>query len=138
MPAPDLIDLAREARKSAYAPYSGYAVGAAVRGADGRVFVGCNVENISYGLSICAERAAIFSMICDGVREISEIAVATKDGGTPCGACLQVLLEFRPDAAAVRVRCAGDDGQEQVFSLRELIPHGFVSADVVRTEPPVI
>ena len=89
-----LVQAARAARAHAYAPYSGYAVGAAVLTDDGRVFAGCNVENASYGLSVCAERVAVFCAIAAGTRRLVAAAVCTPDGGTPCGACRQVLLEF--------------------------------------------
>jgi cytidine deaminase len=135
MPPAPLIQAALEASEHAYAPYSGYHVGAAIRAADGRVFSGCNVENLSYGLTMCAERSAVFQMVAAGQTEIVEIAVATKDGGTPCGACLQVLLEFSPDPDSVGVHCSGENGNVRHFTLRELIPHAFRSAEVHRTEP---
>ena len=91
----DLIGRAKEARSNAYAPYSVYSVGAAVQSVDGQVFKGCNVENASYGLTICAERNAIAAMVCAGGRKVSAVAVVTKDGARPCGACLQVFA-FRP------------------------------------------
>lgn len=92
----DLIAAAREARDAAYAPYSGYAVGCAVATADGRVFAGANVENASFGLSICAERAAICAAVNAGARAIVAVAVVGPDAAAaaPCGACRQVIAEF--------------------------------------------
>jgi cytidine deaminase len=135
MPPSELIQHALEARKNAYAPYSGYRVGAAVQCSDGRVFSASNVENVSYGLTMCAERSAVFAMVAAGGREVAEVAVATKDGGTPCGACLQVLLEFALDASAVDVHCSGENGTIVHFKLSELMPFGFRSPHVNRTEP---
>lgn len=131
---PDLIQAAREAREQAYAPYSNYKVGAAIKGADSKVWTGCNVENISFPLSVCAERNAVAAMVRDGGREISEVVVVTKDGGAPCGGCRQVLFEFSPNPQAVTVRCVAEDGGEHVYTLAELLPHGFRSSQVNRTE----
>jgi cytidine deaminase len=121
----ELLDAATEARERAYAPYSNYPVGAAIRASSGRVYRGCNVENLSYPLSVCAERNAVAEMVLHGDSEIREVMVRTRDGGTPCGGCLQVLLEFAPEPDQVRVRCQGDDGAMTTFALSELIPHGF-------------
>jgi len=126
--------MARDARSRAYAPYSGYQVGAAVECIDGRVFTGCNVENLSYGATICAERTALVKMASEGAREIRRVAVSTKDGGTPCGICLQFLLEFAPDPKSVSVVCVGDAGQSAAYLLSDLIPHGFATNAVPRTE----
>jgi cytidine deaminase len=95
----NLIQLATRAREKAYAPYSQFAVGAALRTRSGRVFVGCNTENISFGLTICAERAAVFSAITAGERDFEAIAIVadTHVPITPCGACRQVLAEFAPN-----------------------------------------
>ncbi len=130
-PSPDrealrerLLAAAREARHHAYAPYSGYAVGAAVRCEDGRIFAGANVENASYGLTICAERAAVFRAVNEGARRIEAIAVVTRDGGTPCGACRQVLSEFA-DGDAV-IWCASDeDVAVEEYRLADLLPFAF-------------
>src|SRR5688572_21159302 len=105
-----LVNAAMEARERAYAPYSGYKVGAAVRDGEGRIHAGCNVENISYGLTICAERSALSRMVAGGGTQITEVAVVTADGGAPCGACRQVLLEFAPQASEVTVHVANADG----------------------------
>ncbi|MBS1723368.1 MAG: cytidine deaminase [Armatimonadetes bacterium] len=114
-------------RDKAYAPYSGYLVGASVLGSNGRVYSGCNVENVSFGLTICAERSAVVQMVSDGCREIEAVVVATRDGGTPCGMCLQVLLEFAARPAHLQVRCTTPDGRAKEYTLAELIPHGFAS-----------
>lgn len=120
-----LIQAARVARQNAYAPYSGYAVGAAVRTDDGRVFAGCNVENASYGLSVCAERVAAFNAVLAGAPRIVAVAVCTPDGGTPCGACRQTLLEFAADPETCIVWVVKPDEIVQRYTLAELIPHGF-------------
>jgi cytidine deaminase len=130
----DLADAARGAQAHAYAPYSNYPVGAAIRGSDGRIWTGCNVENISFPLSACAERNAVAAMLRDGVREIREVALVTQDGGTPCGGCRQVLLEFSPDPAQTRIHCYSASGMESSYTLAELVPHAFRSGDVNRTE----
>ena len=93
---PALVAAALEARRQAYAPYSKFAVGAALLTSTGRIFPGCNVENTSYGLTICAERTAACSAVAAGEREFTAIAVALSGGGTPCGACRQFLAEFNP------------------------------------------
>ncbi len=104
----ELISLALHARESAYAPYSHYCVGAAIS-TDVGVFSGCNVENASYGLCNCAERTAIFSAVAAGARTVTAVAVATRDGGSPCGACRQVLAEFaEPGCPVVCVNAIGD------------------------------
>jgi len=120
-----LVRAAREARAHAYAPYSGYAVGAAVLTDDGRVFAGCNVENASYGLSLCAERVAAFSAISSGARRLVAAAVCTPDGGTPCGACRQALLEFAAAPESFAVWVVSPDRVIARYTLDELLPHGF-------------
>jgi cytidine deaminase len=117
-----LIAMATEARSRAYAPYSGYAVGAALLAASGNVYSGCNVENASYGLTICAERTAMCKAICAGEREFEAIAVVTENGGSPCGACRQFLAEFSPD---MRVLVADAEGNYRTFALTELLPAHF-------------
>jgi cytidine deaminase len=129
----DLLAAASKVRLNAYAPYSRYKVGAAVLDDRGNVWLGCNVENVSYGAAICAERTAVAKMISDGGRVIRAIAVATADGGTPCGICLQTLLEFSPDPNSVEVYTLSDSGNSVKYALGELIPHGFRSEEVIRT-----
>ena len=93
----ELFEAACAVRKHSYSPYSRFAVGAAVRAADGRIFTGCNVENASYGLTLCAERCAIFAAVKEGVREFAALCVTADTPGpvSPCGACRQVMAEFR-------------------------------------------
>lgn len=110
-------------RERAYAPYSHYQVGAALLDDQGRVFTGCNVENISYGLTICAERTAIVKMVSEGGRRIRGLAVATRDGGTPCGMCLQTIAEFAE--GDLGIICVSEDGSRQEFTLADLLPHRF-------------
>jgi len=119
----ELIALATEARKQAYAPYSHYEVGAALWTASGQVYTGCNVENASYGLTICAERTAAVKAVSSGERDFVAIAVVTADGGTPCGACRQVLAEFGPH---MRVLVADAAGNYKTYRLDELLPDAFV------------
>jgi cytidine deaminase len=120
-----LAQAARAARSHAYAPYSGYAVGAAVLTDDGQVVAGCNVENASYGLSVCAERVAVFRAIAAGARRLVAAAVCTPDGGTPCGACRQVLLEFADAPESFAVWVVSPDRVIARYTLAELLPHGF-------------
>ena len=92
-----LIDLANEARRRAYAPYSNYPVGAALRTKSGKLYTGCNVENAAFPHSLCAERVAIFKAVSEGEREFDVIVVVTPNGGSPCGGCRQVMAEFGLD-----------------------------------------
>jgi cytidine deaminase len=121
----DLLRRARAARQRAYVPYSHFHVGAAVLTADGDVFEGANVENASYGLTMCAERTAIGTMVASGVRsEIIAVAVVAdgQDAVTPCGACRQVIFEFGPQAM---IYGSGDGGRPLVERIDVLLPHGF-------------
>jgi cytidine deaminase len=124
----NLIDLAKEAMLKAYAPYSGYKVGAALLCADGTVYQGCNIENAAYGPTNCAERTAIFKAVYDGHREFVAMAVCGgKDGivsGTfpPCGVCRQVIREFCKDDFAIYL---AEDKGYQTVTLAELLPHSF-------------
>lgn len=122
----DLIARSIEARTKAYAPYSRFEVGAAVK-MSGQVFEGANVENASYGLSICAERTAIFAAINAGARTLEAVAVCTNSSppSSPCGACRQVLLEFAPDPNAVTVVSVNPAGEQRSWTLAQLIPDGF-------------
>lgn len=119
-----LLDEARKAAKKAYAPYSRFKVGAAVLAADGRIFFGCNVENASYGLSMCAERNAVAKAVSEGARDFEAIAVCADTTGpvTPCGACRQVLSEFSP---SMRVIMAGRSGKARTAALDRLLPESF-------------
>ena len=118
-----LIDLANEARRRAYVPYSNYPVGAALRTKSGKLFTGVNVENAAYPTTICAERTAVFSAITAGEREFDVIAVVTENGGTPCGSCRQVLAEFGLDTV---VLIANRDGELlQETTVKELLPGAF-------------
>ena len=119
-----LIDCAKEARLKAYAPYSRFKVGAAVLAKSGNIYTGCNVENASYGLTVCAERNAVAAMAAAGEREITAVAVVTdlKNPAAPCGACRQVIAEFGPHADIVM---AGLKGKVRVESLSGLLPRQF-------------
>lgn len=119
----ELIAAATSVRDRAHAPYSGYAVGAAVLASDGRIFVGCNVENASYGLSVCAERHAIAAAVAAGSRNFLGVAVVTQSvpPAAPCGACRQVLAEF----GDFPVILAGLDGSPQATTVRDLLPNAF-------------
>ena len=118
----NLIQLAIRARDNAYAPYSNYKVGAALLTTDGKVFLGCNVENASYGPSMCAERVAVFKAVSEGYKEFQAIAVATVNGGTPCGVCRQVLREFAPNLVVI---VSDVKSNHRVLTLAELLPHSF-------------
>lgn len=125
-----LIEMAIEARKAAYAPYSGYRVGAALLGKSGKVYVGCNIENASYTPTVCAERVAVFKAVSEGEKEFEAIAVC---GGNkeeiegsfpPCGVCRQVLREFC-DPDAFKVYMIDKGGAYKTVTLAELLPYGF-------------
>jgi cytidine deaminase len=120
----ELVRLALEARRRAYAPYSGFAVGAALRTADGRVFTGANVENASYGLALCAERAAVATAVNAGARDIVELVVAspTTPPVTPCGMCRQTLAEF---ARELPILLVNERGERTATSLEALLPLAF-------------
>jgi cytidine deaminase len=126
-----LIAAALSARKQAYAPYSRYQVGAAILTESGRITPGCNVENASYGLCNCAERTAIFTAACAGERTVVAVAVATEDGGTPCGACRQVLAEFSPrdDTPLVVLLLDREGNVVTETTLSELLPMAFILRD---------
>ncbi len=128
-PAIDWEDLIRQAtsvRERAYAPYSSYRVGAAIATRGGRVFTGCNVENASFGLCLCAERSAIAQMVAEGEKDPVALAVVTKGpaAGSPCGMCRQVLAEFALDLP-IRLAVAGDAAATRQTSLAELLPDAF-------------
>jgi cytidine deaminase len=117
----ELLDKAWAVRNAAYAPYSRFAVGAALMAESGQVFTGCNVENISFGLTICAERAAVCAAIASGVRRFRMIGIVSDSltPVSPCGACRQVLAEFSDD---LRVVCENQNGVRFEASLSELLP----------------
>lgn len=118
-----LETLAAEARERAYAPYSGYSVGAALEADDGTVFTGCNVENASYSITCCAERSALFAAVSAGHRSFRRIVVtAAGSAPHPCGACRQALAEFAPRLAVVIVT---DDGERHDSTLDQLLPYPF-------------
>ena len=126
----ELIDLAAQVRQHAYAPYSRYAVGAALLGKSGRVYTGCNVENAVYGLTICAERAALFKAISENERTFEAIAVVTANGGSPCGSCRQVLAEFGLD---IRILIATPQQLVSETRVADLLPRAFGSKDLSAT-----
>lgn len=119
-----LVDAARAVRAHAYAPYSRYLVGAALLDERGRVYVGANVENASYGLTLCAERSALAAAVADGARRFVGLALMTEGDApaTPCGACRQVLAEFPP---SFPVRCLTTSGARLDSSVEALLPLGF-------------
>lgn len=121
-----LVDAASSARQHSYAPYSNYSVGAALLLSDGSVVAGCNVENASFGLTICAERAAVCAAVVAGNRMIHACVVMTADGGAPCGACRQVLSEFHDDTHPMKIISVTPDGEIVMKAwLRDLLPNGF-------------
>ncbi len=122
-----LIARAKEARERAYAPYSGYRVGAALLGRSGRVYTGCNVENAVYPLCICAERAAVVKAVSEGEREFVAIAVVTENGGSPCGSCRQTLREFGEE---IVVLIADTSGTYRETTVAALLPDSFSEADL--------
>jgi len=123
----ELLNIAKEVSEKAYAPYSKFRVGACVLSDDGRVYKGCNFENSSYGLSICAERNAIGSAIADGVKKIKAIAIYSpnQENCLPCGACRQVMAEFRADDNDIDIITA-TKGEMNVYKLSYLLPESFV------------
>lgn len=123
-----LIKAAQEARHHAYAPYSHYLVGAALLTKSGRIYTGVNVENAAYPTGICAERVAIFTAVSEGEREFQAIAVVTTNGGSPCGACRQVLAEFGLNTV---VFLADQDGEIILeTSVADLLPGAFTATDL--------
>jgi cytidine deaminase len=121
----ELVDLARQAREKAYAPYSKFPVGAALLGRSGQVFTGCNVENAAYPLVTCAERTAVTKAVSEGERDFIAIAVVTATGASPCGACRQILREFGGQVGDLRVIVADTAGNLRTFTIAELLPAGF-------------
>lgn len=130
----DLVEAAREAAKRAYAPYSGFRVGAAIQTLSGRIFVGCNVENASYGLASCAERNAVAAAFAAGDSVFTRLALAVSTGEVvaPCGACRQVLAEFATDLEIVMVGAR----KTERTTLRDLLPRAFRAGNLVSPRVP--
>lgn len=131
-----LVKEALAARKAAYAPYSRYQVGAALLGASGKIYRGCNIENASYGATNCAERTAFFKAVSEGERGFIAIAIAggmegaePKDYALPCGICRQVMMEFAEGDFQILVAKSADDFRE--YSLKEILPFGFGGKTIV-------
>ena len=125
-----LIKEAERAKKKAYTPYSKFKVGAAVLCADGKIFTGCNIENASFGLTVCAERVAIFKAISEGSTKFEAIAVIsdTEKPCSPCGACRQVMSEFCEDAPLIMANSKGD---VKIKKVKELLPEAFGKNDLL-------
>lgn len=120
----DLAAAALAAREHAHAPFSGFRVGAALEDSSGRVYTGCNIENVTYGLTLCAERVAVFKAVSEGAREFRRIAIAadTETLTPPCGACRQILWEFCGD---IEVLLANPRGKRETLRLKDLFPRAF-------------
>ncbi len=123
-----LLQLAQEAREKAYAPYSGYRVGAALLTSSGKTYTGCNVENAAYPDSLCAERVAVFKAVSEGEREFTAMAVVSSNGGPPCGSCRQVMAEFGLDSVVLIADELGKIHREA--TLAELLPGAFGPGDL--------
>lgn len=119
-----LVDMAREARRFAYAPYSTYAVGAAVLSRSGKMYAGCNIENAAYPTGICAERVAIFKAVSEGQCDLVALAVVTSNAGSPCGACRQVFSEFAGDDAVI-ILAPVRGSKRKRFTMKQLLPDRF-------------
>ena len=124
-----LIDLANEARRRAYVPYSNYPVGAALRTKTGRIYTGVNVENAAYPQTMCAERVAIFKAVSEGEMEFEVIAVVTNNGGSPCGGCRQVMAEFGLDTLVLFGNGRGELVKET--TVHDLLPEAFIPKHLV-------
>ena len=120
----ELMEEAKKVRDNAYAPYSRFRVGAAILCKDGKIYTGANVENSSYGLTVCAERVALYCGLSQGERDFVKLALVAEreDPATPCGACCQVLSEFNPD---MEIICANLEGVTKKFNLKGLLPSSF-------------
>lgn len=125
-----LVQAAIDSANRAYAPYSHYAVGAVLRATDGTLYTGCNVENASYPVTICAERTALVKAISEGHQTFDLLVVATVNGGAPCGLCRQMLYEFSPDLRVIMARFDGTITGET--TLRALLPEGFGPSSLPR------
>ena len=119
-----LLQAALDVRKNAHAPFSHFLVGAAIEAEDGRIFTGCNVENATYGLTVCAERVAVFKAVSEGARKFKRVAVAadTDTLTPPCGACRQILWEFCGDA---EVTLVNPRGKTETFRMKDIFPRPF-------------
>lgn len=127
-----LYQLASQSREKAYSPYSKVKVGAAIRTTDGKIYGGCNMENSSYGATICAERVAIGKAVSEGSRRISDVLVVTdaSPGWPPCGMCRQVMAEF--SEGATRIHVSNTQGELQTFSFEELVPNAFTPSHLLK------
>jgi len=125
-----LAMMANEARSSAYAPYSGFKVGAALLTADGKIYTGINIENSSYGATVCAERTAAFKAVSEGRNKFVAIAVSgdTKNYLHPCGICRQVLSEFGDKN--MKIICCNREGKYKIYTLEEILPYSFTHTDM--------
>lgn len=121
----DLLAAARAAARNAHAPYSHYPVGAALLGEDGAIYTGCNVENASYGLTLCAERNALTHAIAQGCRAFRALALVTPTPATPCGACRQVLAEFCAPTLPIHMGAPSPADPIRTLTLGDLLPHTF-------------
>lgn len=128
MPIEELVEVAKKARLASYSPYSKFKVGAAVLTKSGKIYSGCNIENASYGLTNCAERTAIFKAVSDGERELTALAVVADTEGpvSPCGACRQVIAEFKIDTIIM----ANLHNDIKTVTWQELLPYSFSDADM--------
>jgi cytidine deaminase len=120
----ELIEVAKDVRLKAHAPYSNFKVGCAIEDEEGRVFTGCNVENASYGLSLCAERVAVFKAVSEGAAQLKKVAVVADTGilTPPCGACRQILWEFCGDAELALENLAG---KRETMTIKQILPRPF-------------
>jgi cytidine deaminase len=118
-----LIKKAIDASKNSYSPYSNYKVGSAILAKNGEIFTGTNIENASYGTTVCAERIAIFNAVSNGNKDLKAIAIYTKDGGFPCGACLQVLAEFSPNIDVIIAKGLDD---YKLYKFSDFLPNPFI------------
>jgi len=121
----NLVDKALQARENAYAPYSGFRVGACVRAESGKTYTGCNIENTAFSATCCAERVAVYSALAAGEKSFTHVAIASDSAEPtfPCGTCRQVIMEFAPDAC---VLCANREGEFVSYPAKQLLPHTFM------------
>ena len=129
MQTEDLIKAAKKAREFSYSPYSKFKVGAAVLTKTGKIYSGCNIENASYGITNCAERTAIFKAVSEGERELEALAVIADTDGptTPCGACRQVIAEFKIN----KIIMTNLKGDTKIVTLQEILPYSFSDEDLI-------